>query len=631
MVKKIEIPIDLDPGGKAKRSAKELNDELGKTEKAIEDVESAGSKFARKLDENAAKIESDFRDATRMAETLANALGPEFSAKIGQNGLDNLVRNMRGAGLAADDVEADIDQLVASIKNLDQVGERLSGPQKGLADIDAKAKQVEGTSRAASVGIGGIGGSISELPGVGNLGAIAESMGQLAEGALEGDVNSKQLVGTLGLLSGTAAVMWGVQEAMQSIADTKAFNEEQAQAFKDVIEELGPGIDAVNKYLLETKAITGRAGGIGPFFEGTKDITATLIAAGISFNTFASAVESGGPKLDTVVGKLREKRDALKQEQLELQASGEFSKELNNEIEALGDAIEVTKETHKAYAGQLEETTAWQDWAAESARGLLGAQKLVKMAVEDLATATVDGVLALQDTKTAGDKATTSLDGFARAAEDAEEQFSDLTAALDVNDSIRDTEATFKDLKTAADTAFFAAVGGAEDAAEKQAEYEQKLDDTKRKVLELGDEIGRVPPAVTSSIQVLLDEGKLEEAERRILMLSTARQLYIDVIARGGGGLIGTATTPGRKSAIGGRYSRGEMGEVAEPGRPPEVWTGSDGRSYMIAPGNGRVDPLQPAASGGNTYIDARSYGVGMNEVSGRVAAEIAWKQRLRR
>jgi hypothetical protein len=590
-----KIPIDIDIGVKGQKDVENLNKALSKTEDALDDVESAGAGFAKKMIADADKLEAKFNDAKRSAELLGNAIGPELAAKIGQNKLETIALDMQKVGLSSDMVEADIDQLAASIKHLDEIGDRMGGPQKGLKDIGDAADKAQGSSAAASTAIGGIGNSITELPGAGALGPVAESFGMLAENALEGDANVRQLGTALGVMGGTAVVMWGVSKAMASIAESKAFHAEQAQSFADAIEEVGEGVGAVNKVLSETRGIVGRSGGIfgSGVLEGTKDVTEQLINAGVSFDEFASAVADGGPALDLVTGKLRDKKKALEDEQLALQKSGDFSKELNNEIQALGDAIEITAETHEDYASTLDKETAYSNWATESANKLAGGLKKVTGEADD---------------------ATVESDGLARSLEDVEVQFTDLVSALDASDALRNAQGTFRDLKTAADEAFYAAASGADDAMVKQSEYLQAIDDTKRMVLGLSEEIGNIPESVTTSIITMIDEGKMAEAERRILALTAARQVYINAIARGGGGL------QSGNSHTGSRFAAGETKFVV----PGQVFTpDSPGRLASVEESQRMMRPASDGGGGVTLVFSPTIYGTPSDEMMRKMAGDI--------
>ena len=272
-----------------------------------------------------------------------------------------------------------------------------------LDTVKSKLDQVESSGRAGGTAISGIGGSISELPGVGALGPIAESLGQLTENALEGGESIKGIGSALGVLGGTAAVMWGIQKAMQSIADTDAFNEEQAEAFRTALEEVKDEAQAVLDVIEQAGGVKGRAGGLFGMFEGTKDITAELLEAKVGADEFITAVTEGGPALDTVVGKLTAMRDALKEQQEQSLNNIEKYDEVTRKVDAFDDAIEITKETLKNY-------TTEQKGSAEMAEFLATATGTATDETKRSSTALVQASIDAAKHARALDDATTSTE-----------------------------------------------------------------------------------------------------------------------------------------------------------------------------------------------------------------------------
>jgi hypothetical protein len=355
--KSVDIELNLSDRD-AQRKLKDTAREIGKVEDALEDAESAGKQMARAIEMAADDMVDEIEKTKRAVDALELAL----------DGMDadpqQVVGDLKRMGLTAEEIEADADELAAALKRIDDV--KVSADKAGFTDLNKVMGETRDTGKASSAAIGGIGGSISELPGIGNLGPIAESIGQLAEGALEGEVNVKQLGGALGVLGGTAAAMWVVNKAMESIAETKAFNDEQIESFRDAVEETEEGLSAVNEQLRSTQEITGRAGGIAGFFEGTKDITKDLIEAGVTYDEWVAAIEDGGPALDTVTEKLREQREAMVAARDEALRNGETTIEFERNISSLDNAIEIATETRENYTKATEENSQWDEWAAES-------------------------------------------------------------------------------------------------------------------------------------------------------------------------------------------------------------------------------------------------------------------------
>jgi hypothetical protein len=277
-----------------------------------------------------------------------------------------LVADLKRAGLTAQDVEADADALAAALKRAGDV--KITAKKLGFDDVDQALGRTTERSRVASTAIGGIGNSISELPGIGSLGPVAESMGMLAENALEGEANLKGLVIAGGGLAALGLTMGAISKAMQSMADTDAFNTEQVESFRDAINETNAELSAVNEHFREAQEIAGRAGGLGPFFEKTKEITAQLIDAGVSYDEWVDAVETGGPALDAVTEKMRAYRDSLKEQRDEANNSLQPTADLERAISEIDNAIEIAGETADNFTKALQENTRNQQWMAASTR-----------------------------------------------------------------------------------------------------------------------------------------------------------------------------------------------------------------------------------------------------------------------
>lgn len=336
----VEIDIDADTGGA-------LSD-IERLDRTLDGITSARGREVL-IQFRGQRLESEIRKAVRALDGLEDPI--EIEARTGdlERAQADLLELQR---LAADKYEIDIDVKAGSTAKLD--------------DVKRKTDEIGESGRAGGTAIGGIGGSISELPGIGSLGPIAESLGQLTENALEGGESIRGITSALGILGGTAVVMFGIQKAMQSIAETDAFNEEQAENFRTAIDEVGEGLGAVLKTLKEAKGVTGRAGGLfgSKVLEGTKDITTELTRAGVSVDEFIAAVADGGPALDRVVGKLRRMQEAAVRAQGS--ARGDAYVQAKNDITAFGDAIEIVGETHENYASQVEDSTAWTEFLAGS-------------------------------------------------------------------------------------------------------------------------------------------------------------------------------------------------------------------------------------------------------------------------
>jgi hypothetical protein len=277
-----DIKLNLDLNTKdAQRAVKDLNKELSNTDDSLEDVESAGKQMARAIEKAADDTIDEIEKTKRAVDALETAL----------DGFDadptKVVGDLKKMGLTSEEIEADAEELAAAIKRIDDV--KLSAAKAGFDDLDEALGRTDSSGRAAGAAIGGVGGSISELPGVGTLGPIAESMGQLAEGALEGEVNMKQLLGAGLALGAVALVAKGIEGRFSRIAESKAWKKEQIESYTDALKDTDSAVDAVAQKLRDSEELTFSLG------EGLikMDLLPQIAKAGLGVEEFSELVAGG--------------------------------------------------------------------------------------------------------------------------------------------------------------------------------------------------------------------------------------------------------------------------------------------------------------------------------------------------
>lgn len=276
--KRIPIEIDLKTR-EAQRAVKDLNRELGRTEDDLDDAGSAGKKMARALEMSADAMIGELEETRRAVDALERALGPDFDADV-----IDVVADLKRVGLTAQDVEQDAEELAAALKRSGDV--KIRAKELGFNDVDKALGHTTDNSRVASTAIGGIGGSISELPGVGGLGPIAESIGQLSENALEGEANLKGLVLAGGGLAAVAGAMYVINRHMEEQAAIKAFNTEQVDEWVDAIYEAETAVEG----LVDSYRNAGQIEVETPF-DGIQDITSDLARANVTVDEWTEAVQ----------------------------------------------------------------------------------------------------------------------------------------------------------------------------------------------------------------------------------------------------------------------------------------------------------------------------------------------------
>jgi len=457
-------------------------------------------------------IDANAKNAIRALEELDTAAGDTDKTLTELDGSTVDVDTSASVD-GMDELRRAGDDAVAAIKAMSDTDVRISADTSGIAtaagdvdalqadagtpitidiDVDAdklntvksKLDDVGDSGRAGGTAIGGIGNAVSELPGVGALGPIAESIGQLTENALEGGESLRGMGKAVGVLGGTALVMYGIQRAMQSIADTKAFNTAQTESFTEALKEAESAAQAMLTVLKEAGGVEGRAGGFGPLFEGTKDITANLVDAKVSADEFILAVTEGGPALDTVVGKLVVMRDAAREA---------FEQSLSEEDRAkmleYNDAIEIVNETLKNNKAATDDNVVSNDFLKGALEDSAGAAHEASDKTKDLAGA---------------------YDAARRKADDLTYANALLRGDIDKRDAYLRLQDQFDDLKTKGSEAWDAAATGADDAESKMREYEIAQGDAKIAVMDFNDEWGAVDLDKTIALNTNIDRGEFD-------------------------------------------------------------------------------------------------------------------------
>ena len=132
MARDLKLTLDIatkaavDSLKKASKATKDLSTD-------IDDTRTAGKKMADAMGVAAKAIEADFAAADSAAAKLADALGPELvaAANSAGRGVDDMVSSLKRAGLSYEEIEADVDSLAASIRQLDSAGSSVGGLSRG--------------------------------------------------------------------------------------------------------------------------------------------------------------------------------------------------------------------------------------------------------------------------------------------------------------------------------------------------------------------------------------------------------------------------------------------------------------------------------------------------------------------
>lgn len=264
------------------------------------------------------------------------------------------------------------------------------------------------------------------------------------------------------------------------------------------------------------------------------------------------------------------------------------------------------------------------DAGNKSARENLDSYGLTNAIIDDFVSKAENATAAQQilsgataDTSKKLDTGASSARTYARHIRDLKDAFSGLLGELDRRDTIRNMQQGFDDLQEAADAAYFAAASGSADAEQKARDYQQALDDQKRKVIELADEIGNVPPETVSNIIAMIDEGKRAEAEAALLALERDRRVMFSAVLDPRTDKITIGSLGNIALSARGRYvDRPMITAVGEGGRREAILPLENQARMVELLGDPRIGgPVADAmgASGGGATTAANGGGVVIN------------------
>ena len=542
MANKITQVIDVDTKGGVKN--------VGKLTTELEGAESAGKQAAKALQQMADHIETDMKETATAADALGAALGPELAARIGQNGLVDMVSDLKKLGLTSQDIEADVDDLAMAIKKLDTVGAGLTGPTKGLREVGDSADKARGQVRhlgdesdnSRSVMANMAGNSAQDIAAIGGASSTAGmALGQMAEYASEGNISLKGLGKVVGPMAAiTVATMALAQGSKQAAQRAKELEE----AYQDLTSATDDQAMAVVSKMMIDAALSGR---------DLKDM----------FLEMADANIVGAKRLLDLMH-----AQGLTTEQTKL---------LSGAIAEHDAAVERAAKNEKLYGDATEDLGISQ-------KATEGATKALATGTDVLAKAMAGAESDISDTKY-------ELDRFAESIAGVDQAYSGLTGKLDEQDAWENV---------------VRAIGEAGNAAKLTG---QDARDLTRDIADYVAHTNTIPVSKKTEILALLDEGQLVAAEQALADLTRTRNIYLALTGPGAVTAAGYGPLNGAK-AHGGPVSPGGAYLVGEEG-PEVLQMGSQGGN--VIPNNklgGSSGPINvtiqmPVGSNGDDVVRA--------------------------
>jgi hypothetical protein len=530
--KKIPIEIDISTTEGQKR-IKDLNKELAATDKALDDVGSAGKQMAEAMNRAADDAIAEI-DATRQAvDALERALGPDFTGDTTE-----VVANLKRVGLTAQDVERDAEDLAAAIKRADDV--KVHAVKQGFDDIGKAVRDVDvDTGRTKSTMANFAANSAEELPGISNaLGPVVTGLGQLVEGAAEGETNIKQLVTAGAGFAAFGFILSQVKGHFDKIEAVKAWKTDEVDDYKSALEDTDTVLQGIIEKLKEDKNI-----GVMLFGDEETDITGKLAQIGLSVEDFALLVEGGETKL-------REWGTAMKDAGVDADAVDLIMLSAGQQAEALDGALAGAEATAKVFGMSAEDAATHAARLADEEKRVHDESKNTQRGLENVNE-------ELLETE--------------RDANRAEIALSDLRGEMSNREGFLNIQAGFEQVQTLGAEAWLAVATGAADAEAKARDYELAQIGLKDEIIAYAEEVGNVPPEKLTTILTAIDKGELEWAEAQIELLTRPRSIYTNIVVNGRGELgpvQSGARAAGGPVAAGGTYLVGEEGpELITPTR----------------------------------------------------------------
>jgi len=351
------------------QAGKDARKSFAEVEQGANDSSTAAQRLAASITKTANTLDIELKASTAAADALGLALGPEFAAKVGRNGLNKLVSDLNRAGVSIKDITAEADVLAAAIKQVDDVN---------LRNVSAEADHLQtsmagvakSTDRSRSVMANFTGNAAQEIPGVANaLGPLNVAVGQFAEYAAEGGVSLKNFakaIGPIAILSGGLLVVQGIIKA--SAAETKYWAD-NAEIVRDALLGLENPLDVIakkNKEAMSIKVYDPNKG----IFGGTREITDDVLKLGLSQTELTDILKGGKGAVeawaDTVEGSRKPlRRWALDRD--EATSAALVYKYLNDQIKSGAEGTKQAVTQQKVFGDVLTQTASASDSVGMSA------------------------------------------------------------------------------------------------------------------------------------------------------------------------------------------------------------------------------------------------------------------------
>jgi hypothetical protein len=642
---KFNITAQDDTSSVLAKIASNAKREMGKVDDALEDTRTAGQRAADALSSMFDEFDAELKQTARIADDLASKLGPELSSKVDTG---QLIGEFRKLGLTLDEIEADTDALVQSIKRADDVvlshftGEVDQATTKvkelddaldqvdgaRLDDLDSSARKASGGldrvrdsgDQSRSVMANMVGNSVQDLGALGGVaGTAGMAMGQLGEYAAEGNIKLRSLAAVAGPMALVGIAVAGISGHMKDIAEGKAFDKQQVKDFTEAIRDGG---DAA-KALAEQLTAAGEVKIKGPDWLGGDDLTDELAAVGVSIDQWSQLVTGSRAKLeewgaaakaagidaDTVNVVMEQGRMAQGNWATATKNAAIMSEVFGTEAKAAGEATSFFGAAVSATTAIVADGTGAQDEMAaalEKATEKAERQRDMQKALADELTGMADAARDAADAQASADDASQdwndTIADYSQAVQDAKGDQSELNSVMSAG---RDSAVKMADATRDAFAAQVQANGGTLKASDGLGIWNGKMLEAARSAQgPLRDSIvnyiattNGIPATKVTDILANPDYAEIGAANRALNNASEARTAYIRAEATNTGpvnSLLDSLTTKQRTAYIDAQVNIAKIkdkrarGGVVQPGEDVTL-VGEEGPELVSLPAGSMV------------------------------------------
>ena len=343
-----------------------------------------------------------------------------------------------------------------------------------------KVADESGRARSAMANMtGNVSGELGELAGAGGI--AAQAIGELAEGAAEGELNLSSLAKVAGPMAGLAVAMTVMNEAMKAAnAGRRAFDADRVKRYTDAIEDGIDPVEAFTAHVEELGKIEFRqqgGGGLLGLFSTTKDLVPVLARAGLEIEDFTAIVQGFATRSTD------EWRDALEAQGVTMLDAIAIVTAAKGEYEAWGNTVQGVADKTAVLGDQTEELKDRLGEVGDAVAAAVAIGEVWEDVTDAAARAQRDAAFAAGDLR--------------RAVEKTDQALDDLKGALDMEEAILGFQST---------------IAEALDLSDDVGPTQEQILAVKRSIIDLGETAGANPAVIKAQVESVTADNLMQVA-----------------------------------------------------------------------------------------------------------------------